>query len=156
MIVVAAGLTYGWQASLVDYYRNEFIMYAEGKQDFAVDEIKKSKDSLGKIKDSKGKRFNRFMLSTYIIYSTLQTKIQPKQVKIDMGLSDQYVKSNSFLLRLWCMNGTATPKFLSVVFCLFNRLDLFIVYVLVVGTLWSIFLLVLQKKADKKILLSTA
>ena len=34
MIVVATGVTYSWQASLVDYYRNEFIMYAEGKQDF--------------------------------------------------------------------------------------------------------------------------
>lgn len=155
VIVFAAGVTYGWQASLVDYYRNEFIMHVEGKQDFTDDEIKKSRDKLRKIKDVKGKRFNRFMLSSYIIYTTLQTKVQPKQVKIDMSLSEEYVKNNSFLLRLWCFNGTATPKFLSVVFCFFNRLDLFIAYVLVIGTLWSLFLLVLQKKAEKKILMST-
>ena len=155
MIVIATGVTYSWQASLVDYYRNEFIMYAEGKQDFIVDEIKKSKDNLRKIKDVEGKGFNRFMLSTYIIYSTLQSIIQPKQVKIDMNLSEQYVKRYSFLLRLWCFNGTATPKFLSVVFCFFNRLDLFIAYVLFIGTLWSLILLVLQKKTEKNILLGT-
>jgi hypothetical protein len=155
VVVFAAGVTYGWQASLVDYFRNEFIMHVEGKQDFTDDEIKRSRDKLGKIKDVKGKRFNRFMLSSYIIYSTLQTKVQPKQAKIDMSLSEEYVKNNSFLLRLWCFNGTATPKFLSVVLCFFNRLDLFIAYVLVFGTLWSLFLLLLQKKAEKKMLVDT-
>lgn len=155
MIILAASITYGWQASLVDYYRNEFIMHVEGKQDFTDDEIKKSKDKLSKIKDVKGKAFNRFILSAYILYSTLQTKVQPKQTKIDMSLSDEYVKNNSFLLRLWCFNGTATPKFLSVVFCFFNRLDIFIAYVLVIGTLWSLFLLVLQKKVEKKMLVGT-
>ncbi|NNJ52233.1 MAG: CDP-alcohol phosphatidyltransferase family protein [Ignavibacteriaceae bacterium] len=155
VVVFAAGVTYGWQASLVDYYRNEFIMYAEGKQEFTLDEIKRSKDSLRKIKGVKGKRFNRFILSSYIIYSTLQTNIQPKRLKLDMSLSEQYVKNNSFILRLWCFNGTATPKFLSIVCCFFNRLDLFIIYVLVFGTLWSLFLLVLQKKVEKKILMRT-
>ena len=155
VIVFATGVTYGWQASLVDYFRNEFIMHVEGKQDFTDDEIKKSRDKLRKIKDVKGKKLNRFMLSSYIIYSTLQTKVQPKQVKIDMSLSGEYVKNNSFLLRLWCFNGTATPKFLSVVFCFFNRLDLFIAYVLIFGTLWSLSLLFLQKKAKKKILMGT-
>lgn len=95
------------------------------------------------------------MLSTYIIYSSLQSMIQPKQAKIDMNLSKQYVKSNSFLLRLWCFNGTATTKFLSVIFCFFNRFDLFLAYVLIIGTLWSLILLVLQKKTEKKILLGT-
>ena len=155
VIVFATGVTYGWQASLVDYFRNEFIMHVEGKQDFTDDEIKKSREKLRKIKNVKGKRFNRFMLSSYIIYSTLQTKMQPKQVKIDMNLSEEYLKNNSFLLRLWCFNGTATPKFLSVVFCFFNRLDLFIAYVLIFGTLWSLSLLLLQKKAKKKILMGT-
>ncbi len=155
MIVFVTGVAYGWQASLVDYYRNEFTMYVEGEQDFTSDEIEKSRVSLKKIKDVKGKGFNRFMLSTYIIYSKFQTRVQPKQVMIDKNLSEQYVKSNSFLLRLWCLNGTATPKFLSVIFCFFNRLDLFIAYVLVIGTLWSLILLVLQKRAEKKILLGT-
>ena len=155
LIVFAAGLTYGWQASLVDYYRNEFIMHVEGKKDFTDDEINKSRDKLREIKDVKGKTFNRFILSAYIIYSTLQTKVQPKHAKIGTSLSGEYVKNNSFLLRLWCFNGTATPKFLSVAFCFFNRLDLFMAYVLVIGTLWSLFLLVLQKKAEKKILVST-
>ncbi|NNG27712.1 MAG: hypothetical protein HKM87_09310, partial [Ignavibacteriaceae bacterium] len=152
MIVLTTSITYGWQASLVDYYRNEFIMHVEGKQDFTADEITKSRDKLREIKNAKGKTFNRFILSSYIIYSTLQTKVQPKQAKIDMSLSGEYIKSNTFLLRLWCFNGTATPKFLSVVFCFFNRLDLFIAYVLVIGTLWSLSLLVLQKKVEKKIL----
>ena len=156
VIVFAAGVTYGWQASLVDYFRNEFIMHVEGKQDFTDDEIKNSREKLRKIKDVKGKRFNRFLLSSYIIYSTLQTKVQPEQSKIGASLSEEYVKNNSLLLRLWCLNGTATPKFLSVVFCFFNRLDLFIAYVLVIGTLWSLFLLLLQKKAKKKILMGTA
>jgi hypothetical protein len=154
-IIILTGVTYGWQASLVDYYRNEFVSYFEGKENFTLDEIQKSKDKLLKLKDVKGKRFNKFILSSYILYSTIQTKMQPRQVKIDMSLSQQYVKNNLFILRLWGFNGSSTPKFLSVICCFFNRLDIFIVYVLVFGTIWSLFLLILQKKADKKILMST-
>lgn len=154
-IIIITGITYGWQASLVDYYRNEFVSYVEGKQDFTADEIEKSRDRLKKIKDVKGERFNRFILSSYIFYSLIQIKMQPKQNKIDMSLSEQYVKNNSFLLRLWCFNGTATPKLIAVICCFFNRLDIFIAYVLVFGTLWTLFLLVIQKRTDKKLLMGT-
>ncbi len=154
-IIIVTGLTYGWQASLVDYYRNEFISYFEGKENFTIDEIKKSKDKLLKLKNVKGNRFNKFILLSYILYSTTQTKMQPRQIKLDISFSQQYIKNNLFILRLWCLNGSSTPKFLSVICCFINRLDIFIVYVLVFGTFWSLFLLILQKKVDKKILMST-
>lgn len=154
-LVIVTGVAYGWQASLVDYYRNEFVSHFEGKENFITDEIEKSKDKLLKLKNVKGNRFNKFILSSYILYSTIQIKMQPRQIKIDISSSRQYVKNNLLIIRLWCFNGTSTPKFLAVICCFINRLDIFIVYVLVFGTIWSLFLLILQKKADKKILMST-
>jgi hypothetical protein len=148
-------VAFGWQASLVDFFRNELISYSEGKQDFTEDEIQKSRDSLNKLKDVKGKRIKRFILSSYITYSTIQVKMQPKLIKDDIDLSKHSIKNNQLILRLWCANGTATPKFISIFCCFFNRLDIFIAYILIFGTLWSILLLVLQKINYKKMRMST-
>jgi hypothetical protein len=153
-LVIVASISYGWQASLVDYYRNEFFSCYEDKDNFVSDEIKKSKDKLQKLRNDKGNRIHRFILSSYILYSTIQLKMQPRQVRIEKNLSKQYVKSNLSILRLWCLNGTSTPKTIAIICCLFNRLDIFLVFVLVIGTIWSLVLLILQKRTDKKLLMS--
>jgi len=153
-LVIITGIAYGWQASLVDFYRNEFYSYYEGKDNFVTDEIKKSKDKLQKLRNENGSKINRFILSSYILYSSLQLRMQPRQIKIDESLSEHYVKTNLSVLRLWCLNGTSTPKTIAIICCLFNRMDIFLAFVLVLGTIWSLVLLILQKRTDKKLLMS--
>ena len=83
------------------FIKPSFVFLIEKKREggeFTEDEIQKSKDSLNKLKDVKGNRWKRFILSSYIKYSTFQLKTQPKVINDDIDLSNHYMKNNLLIL----------------------------------------------------------
>ena len=88
----------------------------------------------------------RFALESYASYLAYQQKNDTASRREETIPAAEYVKSNASLFRLWLLNGTATPRFLLMVFCFMNRLDFLAVYVLTVGMVWTVVLLYFQKR----------
>ncbi len=152
--IVLAALTLfglGWQSSLVDYYRNEFSFRLSGKINFGREDLRQTMEDLAKVELVKGSSFQRFVLSSYASYLSTQQKLQGGNDALEHVPPARYVKANSKLIRFWCMNGSATPRFLMAVFCLFNRLDFIVVYILIIGMAWTLTLLAVQKATDRRL-----
>lgn len=150
-LAVGAMVSFGWQSALVDYYRNEFSLRLAGKVNFVREEIRSTERELERAVGS-SKLVQRIALRGNLAYHTVQRTMQRSLHQLDRVPVAEYLKANSLLVRLWCLNGSATPRFLMVVFCFFNRPDLLVAYVLIVGTLWTGLLLACQKRGDRQLL----
>ncbi|MBI4427840.1 MAG: hypothetical protein HY562_01850, partial [Ignavibacteriales bacterium] len=142
-------LVYGWQSALVDFYRNEFVARMAGARSFLEREMKETREELVDLKYRRGKMIEKFALAMYLYYLTMQSKIQAREQSPIH--SHTYVTANSNIIRFWCLNGSATSRFLIVVACVMNHVEFFVGYVLVFGTLWSLSLQAFQMAIDKKL-----
>ncbi|HLF19568.1 MAG TPA: CDP-alcohol phosphatidyltransferase family protein [Bacteroidota bacterium] len=148
-ITGATMVSYGWQSTLVDFHRNEFIGRMNGTSDFVGAELKETRNELIRVRNAGGSVLEKFVLSIYLYFSSVQARIQPGN-RLEIG-TQKYIRSNARIIRFWCLNGSATSRFLLMVACLLNRIELFVVYVLIVGTIWSISLLGFQMAIDRKL-----
>lgn len=148
-MTVATMVSYGWQSALVDFHRNEFIGRMNGTSDVVEAELRETRNELLKVRNVGGRLLAEFVLSMYLFYSAIQTRIQPRDL-VEVEAHD-YIRANSRIIRFWCLNGSATSRFLLVVACLLNRIELFVGYVLIAGTMWSISLLGFQMAIDRKL-----
>jgi hypothetical protein len=156
LLVVLTGVSFGWQASLVDFYRNEYSFRLSGRTNFVREEHRQALLDVASAELVEGHSFRLFVLRRYAEYITLQQKFQSAIDAMESVPSTRYVEANSMLSRLWSLNGTATPRFLMALFCVLHRLDFLVVYVLIVGMAWTIVLLALQKRCDKRVRLGTS
>lgn len=150
-LIAVTLLCFGWQASLVDYYRNEFSFRLSGKINFAREDLRQTMHDLRDAELVGRNSFRRFVLRSYASYLAVQEKTQKSADELEHVPSTQYVEANSKLIRLWCLNGSATPRFLMAIFCFFNRLDFIVVYILIVGMAWAMILLAVQNLTDRRL-----
>jgi len=149
-LVIFTGISYAVQAGLVDFYKSEFMANAEGKADFAESELKAFTQEYDEVSQMGGKAVEKFMLRLYIYYTRMQ--IAGKKIhNAESVPNDLYMKFNRLPLVLWNLNGTATHGLFLVIFAIFNRLDLFIWYILVFGNLWSMLAWSVQKASEKRL-----
>jgi phosphatidylglycerophosphate synthase len=154
-MIVAAGLSAGAQAMIVDYFKNLYNWHLSDHTAFAhleQERLRKEKEAL---KDKPGKTFYKFLLSVYLLYSGLQT-INQKTEKKDCAMNAMdfpaapYVKENRNLVRLWALNGPTMQNTALVLSALFLRPDLFLAYILCFGWLWTLLMLIVQRFSDKR------
>lgn len=144
-------LCFGWQASLVDYYRNEFSFRLSGGNNFVGEDLRKTLHDLANAEREEQSTFHKFVLRSYAWYLAMQQRTQKGANAMDRVPSTQYVEANATLIRLWCLNGSATPRFLMVIYCIFNRPDLILAYLLTVGMVWALVMLTVQKLNDRRL-----
>ncbi len=145
LFVTLAGGSYAVQAGLLDYYRNEFLANLKGTNGFVENELSSAKSEREKYTTIKGHYLERLMLEVYIKYSSYQNRLKPTTKALPNSNPANYIKNNSLLIRLWALNGTSTHVFILVCCACLGRLDLFLWYILGFGSLYTIFLYVLQR-----------
>lgn len=151
-VIIITILLYAAQEVLVDYYRSEYISNYSGKSNFVENEISEFQKEYNSIKNQSGQLFKKLILSLYLNYSVLQnSKGKEKTEKVPIP-SDKYIKANKNIIRLWNLNGTSTHSFILIFFTLFNRLDLYLWYILFFGTVWTAVILIMQKLINKRVL----
>lgn len=145
-LVATTMFSFGWQSSLVDYYRNEYSFRLSGRINFAREEYEQAMLELKKEELASKNFIKRFSLKSYASYLAYQQKNDRTSSREETIPAAEYVKSNATLFKLWLLNGTATPRFLLMIFCFMDRLDFLAVYVLTIGMVWTIALLFFQKR----------
>jgi hypothetical protein len=145
LFVALAGASYAVQAGLLDYYRNEFLANLKGSDRFVECELSSAKAEQEKYAIIKGHYLERLMLEVYIKYSSYQNRLKPTTSGVPDSNPVGYIKNNSLLIHLWALNGTSTHVFVLVCCAFLGRLDLFVWYILGFGSLYTLFVYVLQR-----------
>jgi len=150
LLTVCAGISKALQNMFFDHYRNMYLEYAYGKVSGLDEEIAEYSEEQEKLKNERGKYFEKFLVSIYLSYSRFQ-KNSSNYVKLNAG-SDEYKRKNKLLLRLWSWIGSTTHMVALIVFSLMNRIDLYLIATVTIGNLIFIVLLFLQRNANKTFL----
>jgi len=152
IVIIITIVTYAAQEVLVDYYRSEYISNYSGKSNFVENEVVEFQKEYDSIQNTSGQFFKKLTLSLYIRYSSMQNSNRKEKIKKVNISSDEYIKANKTMIRLWNLNGTSTHSFVLIFLTFFNRLDLYLWYILIFGNIWTVIVLILQKLINKRVL----
>jgi phosphatidylglycerophosphate synthase len=151
IMLVLAGLSTAAHGILVDYFRNRFLDYVQGKRGKSENETEELEREYESIKNQKGKVFDRMVLLIYFRYSALQRLLvaRKKKTKLFITTPQEYFQKNRRIIRFWLLLGPTTEITALVICSFFNRFDIFI-WITVIGfnglaaILWPV-----QKIIDK-------
>jgi phosphatidylglycerophosphate synthase len=151
IMLVLAGLSTAAHGILVDYFRNRFLDYVQGRRGKSENETEELEGEYESIKNQKGKVFDRMVLLIYFRYSALQRLLvaRKKKTKLFITTPQEYFQKNRRIIRFWLLLGPTTEITALVICSFFNRFDIFI-WITVIGfnglaaILWPV-----QKIIDK-------
>ena len=88
----------------------------------------------------------------YLKYSAIQQSVtnpKPDQEKIKTHISaEEYVKKNQWLISLWTILGPTTQWTFLIITSFLNRIDIYVIGILLVGNILATLFYFLQSKAD--------
>jgi hypothetical protein len=149
LLIIAGGLSRGFQNMYFDYFRNLYMRYVYNKVDDVKREIEAYEKFRADIAKNKGRYLIKFLVDIYVGYSKWQMKIT-KHIELDTT-PEEYQNKNKSILRLWSWLGSTTHLTLFIIFTLFFRVDLYFWATLIAGNLMLLFLLIRQKSILKTI-----
>jgi hypothetical protein len=152
VITAAAGLSNAFQSGLLDYYRTRYLDYVLNRVSVLDEGVKVFEDEFERLKNVKGRYFDKAIIWIYLTYSAIQQGIinpKPEQEKIKTHISaEEYTKKNRWLIILWTFLGPTTQWTFLIITSFFNRIDIYILGILVVGNVLAGIFYFLQSKAD--------
>jgi len=145
LFVASAGASYALQAGLLDYYRNEYLAHARGRRGFLSEELGEAGAEYERLAKEEGRYAEKFLLTVYLRYSKFQNQLEQKK-QPDAGVNaSPHTQDSAVMIHLWSINGTSTHVFILILCSVFGRVDLFLWYILVFGSLYSLLLHIIQK-----------
>jgi len=134
LMLIVAGLSTIVHGILVDYYRNRFLDYLKGGKTSYEEELEEFKNEYEKIRNQKGKRFDRIVLLIYFRYSALQRLLvaRKKRTKLFITTPQEYFQKNKIIIRFWLLLGPTTEITSLIICSFFNRFDVFI-WMIIIG-----------------------
>lgn len=149
LLTIGAGISKALQNMFFDHYRNSYLENVYNKVSGLDEEIKEYSDEKEKLKNEKGRYLEKFLISAYLYYSNLQ-KNSTSYVELTVS-PQEYKDRNKLLLRLWSWIGSTTHMVALIIFSLFNRIDLYLIYTVTLGNFVFIVLLIWQKSVLKNL-----
>jgi hypothetical protein len=149
LLTIGAGISKALQNMFFDHYRNSYLENVYNKVSGLDEEIKEYSDEKEKLKNEKGRYLEKFLISAYLYYSNLQ-KNSTSYVELTVS-PQEYKDKNKLLLRLWSWIGSTTHMVALIIFSLFNRIDLYLIYTVTLGNFVFIVLLIWQKSVLKNL-----
>jgi phosphatidylglycerophosphate synthase len=134
LMLIITGLSSAAHGILVDYHRNRFLDYVQGRRGKSENEIEELEKEYESINDQKGKVFDRMVLLIYFRYSALQRLLvaRKKKTKLFSTTPEVYFQKNRRIIRFWLLLGPTTEITALVICSFFNRFDIFI-WIIVIG-----------------------
>jgi len=148
-LVIAGGVSRGFQNMYFDYFRNLYMRYVYNKVEDVKREIEAYEKFRNDIGKTKGRYVIKFLVDIYVGYSKWQMRIT-KHLELDVS-PEEYKKKNQFILRVWSWLGSTTHITALIIFTLLNRIDLYFWFTISVGNLILISLFIRQKAILKTI-----
>jgi len=159
LLTAGAGISNAIQSGLLDYYRTRYLDYVLKRVSILDEELAVFKREFERLKNIKGKYFDKAVIWIYLKYSAVQhlaTHPKPEQEKIkSLVSSEEYAEKNLWLIRLWTILGPTTQWTFLIVTSLLNRIDIYLLGIFVVGNILAIIFSFLQLKVDKSLKLKS-
>jgi phosphatidylglycerophosphate synthase len=128
IMLTLTGICNGIHGILVDFYRNRFLDYVQGRKSTFEESIVEFRNEYEKIKNQKNKWFDRIIIYIFLRYSSVQRLLvaKRKQAKLFDTTSQEYYKKNKTIIRFWVLLGPTTQITALIICSFFNRIDVFI------------------------------
>ena len=141
-------------AVLVDFYRNRFIDYTQDRVSVLDDGLENFKKEYERLKKEKGSTFKKFIIGTYIKYSSAQNRMASNKETAYKVAPKDYYKANKRLIHFWTYLGPTTQWTFLIVCAVINRLDIYLWGLISVFNLYALLLFIAQKRVDEKLKIS--
>lgn len=152
VLIAAAGISNAIQSGLLDYYRTRYLDYVLKRVSILDEELKIFKDEFDSLKKLKGRYFEKAVIWIYLKYSAIQqraTNIKQDQEKIKPTItSEEYSRKNRLPIRLWTFLGPTTQWTFLIITSFLNRIDIYLLGILIVGNILAISFYSFQSKVD--------
>ena len=152
IITAAAGFSNAIQSGLLDFYRTRYLDYVLVRVSVLDEGLKVFEEEFERLKNINGRYFDKAVIWIYLKYSAVQQKAtnpKPEQEKIKAHISaEEYAQKNRLLIRLWTFLGPTTQWTFLIITSFLNRIDIYLLGILIVGNILAIIFYFLQSKAD--------
>jgi len=151
ILAAAGGFSRVIQNMFFDYYRNMYLQYVYNKVNDINDEIIEFTEEKKRLNEINGPKMDKMLVNIYLSYCNIQ-KNSTSHVELNVS-SDEYMRRNKLMLRMWSWIGSTTHLTLTILFCFLNRLDIYLIITITLGNLIFVLLLLIQKSIIKKLIL---
>lgn len=152
LLTAVAGFSNAIQSGLLDYYRTRYLDYVLNRVSILDEGLKVFEDEFERLKNIKGRYFDKAIIWIYLKYSAVQQRVtnpKPEQEEIKTHISaEEYAKKNRWLIRLWTFLGPTTQWTFLIITSFINRIDIYLLGILIIGNILAIIFYFLQYKAD--------
>jgi hypothetical protein len=152
IITTAAGFSNAIQSGLLDFYRNRYLDYVLQRASVLDEGITYFEEEFERLKNVKGKFFDKVIIWIYLKYSTVQQALtHPKTDKENIRLAidpEEYARKNRWLIRLWTILGPTTQWTFLIITSFLNRIDIYLLGILIVGNVLAVIFHFLQQRID--------
>ncbi len=142
-LTITAGASKALQNMFFDNYRNMYLEYVYHKAPGLDEEISEYSEEKKRLESVSGKYIEKLLISSYLSYSEFQ-KRSTKHIVLDVT-PEEYKRKNKLLLRAWSWIGSTTHMAALIIFSIFNRIDLYLIYTVTVGNFIFIILFLIQR-----------
>jgi hypothetical protein len=154
LLTIAAGISNTVHAMFVDFYRNRFLDVVLERVNLFDEDLESFRREYEELKASKGSLFERVVIWMYLRYSSLQqrlTKMANGRGAAIRYRPEEYYRRNRRVLRMWLLLGPTSQITFLVVCSLVNRLDIYVLGLVVAGNLWAALLFYLQHRVNARL-----
>lgn len=155
IITAGAGFSNALQSGLLDFYRTRYLDYVLKRVSVLDDGVKYFEEEFERLKSLKGNYFDKAVIGIYLGYSKVQQKLtnpNSKHESINHNISaEEYSRKNRLPIRLWTFLGPTTQWTFLIVTSFLNRLDIYLLGILIVGNVLAVILYLFQYRVDKSL-----
>ncbi len=151
LITAGAGFSNALHAGLLDFFRTRYLDYALNRASVLDEGLREFEEEFERLKNVKGRYFDKAVIWIYLKYSAVQQKVTSPKPKAEKSLhisSKEYVKMNRHLIKLWIFLGTTTQWTFLIVTSFLNRIDIYLLGILIFGNVLAIILYFFQARID--------
>ncbi len=146
LMMIAASVSLALHSIAVDYYRQQYMAFALGKNKTISEDLRLFHRRFDSIKKKRGNYVEKILLFVYFGYTKLQVTGTFDDKKYKNG---DYCSCNRTLLIFWNFIGVSTHRFFLVLAAIFYNPMIFFYYILIFANLCMAVLTVIQWRVDK-------
>ena len=154
LVTAAAGFSNAAQSGLLDFYRNRFLDATGVRKSVLVDEQQALREEYAGLRRVKGRRLEKFLIGTYLLYSRVQQRLtggRGKATEALKGDPSEYVRANRVLMHCWTYLGPTTQWTLLIVCAFCGRLDIYLWGIAGAGNLLAVIMMLVQRWSNGRL-----
>ena len=152
MLAIAAAVSNAAQSGLLDFYRTRYLDYVSNDVSVLDEGLKIFAEEFERLKNIKGRYVDKAVIWIYLKYCAFQQRVtntKHGQEKLRPQISAQeYSKHNRILIRLWTFLGPTTQWTFLIITSFLNRIDIYLLGIVIIGNILAIILYFIQHKID--------